>query len=146
MDNHTKEQRTKNMKAIKNKDSIIELKLREALWNKGLRYQKNCKDIPGKPDLVFKSKKIAIFCDSEYWHGYDWENKKKEIKSNQEFWIKKIEGNMKRDIEVNELLKKDNWTVLRFWGKEILKNLENCVEKITAVYNEKSIIKKIKKI
>ena len=126
MDKHTPEQRRKNMQAIKNKDSQIELLLRKELWKRGLRYQKNRTDIFGKPDIVFKGKKIAIFCDSEFWHGYNWEQRKKDFKSHQEFWIPKIERNMKRDIEVTNKLESEGWTVLRFWGNEIKKETEKC--------------------
>lgn len=126
MDNHTPEQRRKNMQAIKNKDSQIELLLRKELWKRGLRYQKNRTDIFGKPDIVFKGKKIAIFCDSEFWHGYNWEERKKDFKSHQEFWIPKIERNMERDIEVTNKLESEGWTVLRFWGNEIKKETEKC--------------------
>lgn len=126
MDKHTPEQRRKNMQAIKNKDSQIELLLRKELWKRGLRYQKNRTDIFGKPDIVFKGKKIAIFCDSEFWHGYNWEERKKDFKSHQEFWIPKIERNMERDIEVTNKLESEGWTVLRFWGNEIKKETEKC--------------------
>ena len=126
MDKHTPEQRRKNMQAIKNKDSQIELLLRRELWKRGLRYQKNRTDIFGKPDIVFKGKKIAIFCDSEFWHGYNWEDRKKDFKSHQEFWIPKIERNMERDIEVTKKLESEGWTVLRFWGNEIKKKTEKC--------------------
>ena len=126
MDKHTPEQRRKNMQAIKNKDSQIELLLRKELWKRGFRYQKNRTDIFGKPDIVFKGKKIAIFCDSEFWHGYNWEERKKDFKSHQEFWIPKIERNMKRDIEVTNKLESEGWTVLRFWGNEIKKETEKC--------------------
>ena len=130
MDNHTPEQRKKNMKAIKNKDSKIEVLLRKELWARGLRYRKNVKSVYGHPDIVFIGKKVAVFCDGEFWHGYDWDNKKKEIQSNQEFWIPKIERNIDRDKEVNERLKSEGWTVLRFWGNEILKDADSCVETI----------------
>jgi DNA mismatch endonuclease Vsr len=130
MDKLTKEQREKNMKAVKSKDSKIELKLRKALWDRGYRYRKNFAKITGKPDVVLLSSKIAIFCDSEFWHGYNWEDKNNEIKSNRDFWIKKIELNMKRDKKVNEQLEKEGWIVLRFWGKEIEKNLDKCIELI----------------
>ena len=126
MDKHTPEQRRKNMQAIKNKDSQIELLLRKELWKRGLRYQKNRTDIFGKPDIVFKGKKIAIFCDSEFWHGYNWEKRKKDFKSHQEFWIPKIERNIERDIEVTNKLESEGWTVLRFWGNEIKKETEKC--------------------
>ena len=126
MDKHTPEQRRKNMQAIKNKDSQIELLLRKELWKRGLRYQKNRTDIFGKPDIVFKGKKIVIFCDSEFWHGYNWEERKKDFKSHQEFWIPKIERNIERDIEVTNKLESEGWTVLRFWGNEIKKETEKC--------------------
>ena len=124
----TKEQISYNMQRVKCKDSEIELLLREELWHRGLRYQKNVKTIIGKPDIVFKGKKVAVFCDSEFWHGYDWEHKNLEIKSRREFWIPKIERNMKRDLEVTAALEADGWIVLRFWGKEIKKNLEKCAD------------------
>lgn len=130
MDNHTPEQRQKNMKAIKNKDSEIEVLLRKELWLRGLRYRKNYKKIIGKPDIVFIRKKVAVFCDSEFWHGYDWENRKNDIKSNRGFWIKKIERNIQRDIEVTEILKNDGWSVLRFWGNDIKKRTVECADEI----------------
>jgi DNA mismatch endonuclease Vsr len=136
MDKLTKEQRTKNMKAVKNKGSKIENLLMKALWHKGFRYRKNDKTVFGKPDIVFKSLKIAIFCDSEFWHGKNWETKKLEHKSNQEFWFKKIERNIERDKEVNEYLWKNSWKVIRFWGKEIEKNLDLCTKKIENIINE----------
>lgn len=124
----TKEQISYNMRQVKNKDSAIELALRHELWNRGLRYRKNTNKVFGHPDIAFIGKKVAVFCDSEFWHGYDWENKKKEFKSHQEFWIPKIERNMARDAEVNEELKRTGWTVLRFWGKEIKCNLQACAD------------------
>ncbi len=130
MDRLTKEKRRKNMQAVKNKDSKIEIMLRKALWDKGYRYRKNYSAVEGKPDIVLSKYKIAIFCDSEFWHGYNWEIRKNDIKSNQEFWIKKIEGNIKRDANVNKILKQQGWKVIRFWGKEIQKNLEICINRI----------------
>lgn len=130
MDNHTPEQRRRNMQAVKNKDSKIEVMLRKELWNRGLRYQKNLTKVYGKPDIVFIGKKVAVFCDSEFWHGYDWENKKNEIKSKREFWIPKIERNIQRDIEVTNKLQAEGWVVLRFWGNDIKKNLIECADKI----------------
>lgn len=118
------------MQAVKNKDSKIEVMLRKELWNRGLRYQKNSTKVYGKPDIVFIGKKVAVFCDSEFWHGYDWENKKNEIKSKREFWIPKIERNIQRDIEVTNKLQAEGWVVLRFWGNDIKKNLIECADKI----------------
>ena len=130
MDKLSKEQRRKNMQAVKNKGSKIEIALAKALWKKGFRYRKNDKTVFGKPDLTFKGLKIAVFCDSEFWHGKDWEKRKHEHKSNIEFWHKKIERNIQRDIEVNEQLKKEGWKVLRFWGKDIEKKLDFCIQEI----------------
>ncbi|MCR5353541.1 MAG: very short patch repair endonuclease [Clostridiales bacterium] len=136
MDNHTPEQRRKNMQAVKNKDSKIEFLLRNELWQRGLRYRKNVKSVFGHPDIAFIGKKVAVFVDSEFWHGYDWENRKKDFKSHQEFWIPKIERNIHRDIEVNEKLNAEGWIVLRFWGKEITENVHKCADKIEKAVKE----------
>ena len=137
MDKHTPEQRHKNMQAIKNKDSEIELLLRKELWNRGLRYRKNCNKVFGHPDIVFIGKKIAVFCDSEFWHGYNWETKKEEIKSNRDFWIPKIERNIQRDIEVNQKLQNEGWLVIRFWGKEIKKDVSACADLVVKRLEER---------
>lgn len=133
----TQEQITKNMKAVKNKDSQIELLLRKELWARGLRYRKNVNRIVGKPDIAFLGKKVAIFCDSEFWHGHNWDERKKDFKSHQEFWIPKIERNMERDIEVTGILESEGWTVLRFWGKDIKKHLQECADQIEKVVRAK---------
>lgn len=137
MDRLTPEQRHKNMQAVKNKDSQIEKILRKELWKRGLHYRKNSNKVFGHPDIVFIGKKVAVFCDSEFWHGYNWEERKKDIKSNQEFWISKIEKNMIRDIEVNERLEADGWTVLRFWGNDIKKNTVQCADVIETTILQK---------
>lgn len=129
------EQRSKNMQAIKAKGSKIETTLAKALFAQGYRYRKNDSTVFGKPDLTFKRIKLAIFVDSEFWHGKNWRVKKLEIKSNKEFWQNKIESNIKRDKEVTRTLKKTGWTVLRFWGKEIEKNLDFCILKIERALN-----------
>lgn len=133
----TKEQISYNMKQVKNKDTQIEMILRRELWHRGLRYRKNVKSIFGKPDIAFIAKKIAVFCDSEFWHGYDWETRKNDIKSNREFWIPKIERNIQRDKEVTNILQSEGWTVIRLWGNEIKKNLEYCVDIIEKAVKEK---------
>lgn len=130
MDDLTPEQRKKNMRAIRSKDTTIELALRKALWQRGIRYRKNYKGLIGKPDIVITKYRIAVFCDSDFWHGYDWENRKARIKSNQNYWIPKIERNMKRDREVTAALVEQDWIVLRFWEHTIRKELEECVDDI----------------
>lgn len=133
----TPEQISYNMRQVKNKDSQIEIALRKELWSRGIRYRKNSSKVFGKPDLAFVGKKIAVFCDSEFWHGYDWENKKEEIKSRREFWIPKIERNMARDRQVNEKLKSEGWIVLRFWGKEIKSDVSACADIIEKSLTER---------
>ena len=133
----TPEQIHYNMSRIRCKDTKIEVELRKELWSRGLRYRKNDKNIPGKPDIAFIGKKIAVFCDSEFWHGYDWEHRKNDIKTRREFWIPKIEKNIQRDLEVNQLLEEQGWIVLRFWGKEIQKNLSGCADRIEKVVRER---------
>ena len=124
----TPEQIHFNMSRIRSKDTKIEVELRKELWSRGLRYRKNVKNVPGKPDIAFIGKKIAVFCDSEFWHGYDWDHRKDDIKTRREFWIPKIERNMERDREVNQILEEQGWIVLRFWGKQIQKNPVECAD------------------
>ena len=124
----TAEQISYNMRQVKSKDSAIEIALRKELWARNLRYRKNVTTVFGKPDIAFLGKKIAVFCDSEFWHGFDWENRKNDIKSHQEFWIPKIERTIQRDIEVTNKLQSEGWTVIRFWGKEIKKNVSGCAD------------------
>jgi DNA mismatch endonuclease (patch repair protein) len=130
MNRHTPFERSKNMSAIRSTNTKDEIRLAKALWNLGYRYRKNNRTVFGTPDLTFKKLKIAIFIDSEFFHGKDWEIQKDRVKTNTEFWQKKIERNMQRDIEVNTYLESQNWKVLRFWSAEIEKNLEDCVTKI----------------
>lgn len=118
------------MKNIKNKDTGIEMTLRKALWEKGYRYRKNDKRLPGKLDIVLTKYKIAIFCDSEFFHGKDWEALKLQLErgKNADFWIKKISKNQQRDEEVDKQLQYLGWTVIRFWGKDITKHIDECVQ------------------
>ena len=132
MDNLTREQRRKAMKHIRSKDTSIEVVLRKKLWEKGYRYRKNLNNLPGKPDIALTKYKIAIFCDGEFFHGKDWEilRPKLEKSNNSQYWIKKIARNMERDDEVNKQLMFLGWTVIRFWGKEILNNVDECIKVI----------------
>lgn len=130
MDDLTKEQRHKNMTRIKAKNTSIEVILRRALWNKGYRYRKNYKALPGSPDIVLTKYKIAIFCDGEFFHGKNWEELREHLKNsnNSQYWISKIARNIDRDDEVNKQLNAMGWTVLRFWGEDIKKHLDECVK------------------
>ena len=128
-------ERSENMRRIRSKNTKIEIALRKALWHKGYRYRKNYEALPGKPDIVLTKQKIAIFCDSEFFHGKDWEILKPQLEhgKNGEFWIKKISRNRERDDEVNQQLLFLGWTVIRFWGNDIIKNTDECVKVVEEV-------------
>ena len=115
--------RRKIMRAIKRKDTSCELALRRELFRRGFRYRIDYGKLPGRPDIAFIKKKIAIFCDSEFWHGRNWDNKKERIKTNRDYWLPKIEKNIARDKKNNELLRELGWCVMRFWDSDIKKNL-----------------------
>ena len=131
--------RSRTMSRIRSKDTSIELALRKALWNAGIRYRKNYTKLPGTPDIAITKHKIAIFCDGEFWHGKDWESKKGRIQSNRDYWIKKIERNIDRDTEVNRVICGNGWTVIRFWGNEIHDKLTDCVEEIQDIIFQSKI-------
>ena len=132
------EQRSKNMSKIRGKDTSIELALRKALWAKGYRYRKNYKAIPGSPDIAITKYRIAIFCDGEFFHGYDWDVQKARILRGDHglYWVDKIENNMERDKEKDNELKLMGWTVLHFWGHDIKKDLNGCVEAVKETIND----------
>ena len=131
---------SKTMKKIRSNDTSIELKLRKALWHKGYRYRKNCKSLPGSPDIALTKYKIAIFCDSEFFHGKDWEALKLRLEkgNNPEYWIKKIERNRTRDWENDKKLLLLGYTVIHFWGKDIKQHTEECLQVIEeAIWDSK---------
>ena len=124
--------RRKTMSKIRGKDNSIEITLRKALWKRGYRYHKNYRKIPGSPDICLTKYKIAIFCDSEFFHGKDWEVLKVKVEkgNNGKYWSKKIQENMIRDNEKDKALNALGWTVIHFWGKDILNNTEECINVI----------------
>lgn len=132
MDNLKPEQRRKNMQHIRSKDTEIERILRQALWNEGIRYRKNYKKLLGKPDIAITKYKIAIFCDGEFFHGKNWNQLQEKLKNsnNSEYWIKKIQKNINRDYEIERELRAKGWIVLRFWGKDIKRDVDMCVKAI----------------
>lgn len=118
-DIYTKERRTEIMKAVKNKDSKLEIDFRKALWNNGFRYRKNVTGYFGKPDLVLKKYRTVIFIDSCFWHGC-----KKHCKlptTRKKWWADKIEKNKQRDKKVNRYYRKMNWNVIRLWEHDLKK-------------------------
>ncbi len=136
----TTKSRSMHMKKITSKDTKPEITFRKALWAQSVRYRKNYAKIPGKPDMAITKYKIAIFIDGTFWHGYNWREKKGKIRSNREYWIKKIERNMERDQFINIQLNKMGWLVLRFWDFEVKKDLPLCVDKTMAALKERKNI------
>jgi DNA mismatch endonuclease (patch repair protein) len=118
------------MSKIKGKNTRIEIKLRLALWHRGFRYRKNYKKLPGSPDIALTKYHVAIFCDSDFWHGYEWNLHKNDIHSNREFWLNKIEQNIQRDKDNDDKLIQMGWLPLHFWEHQINKDLEGCVAEI----------------
>lgn len=131
MDRLTPEQRRRNMQAIRSRDTKMEVRIRKALWHKGFRYRKNDKSILGKPDISFKSSKVVVFCDSDFWHGRDIKSLEKRLDTNKSYWLEKIRRNIIRDSFVTSQLEKNGWLVLRFWETEIKKNIDECLLSIT---------------
>lgn len=128
MDNLSKEERRRLMKNIGPKNSAIEMRLRRELWRRGLRYRLHHKKTLGRPDICFVSAKVAVFVDSEFWHGWNWDVKQQEIKSNRAFWVQKIESNIRRDHEVTAALRASGWSVVRIWGKRIARDAKGCAD------------------
>lgn len=131
MDVLTRQQRHTNMSHIRSSDTGPEVLLRKALWRNGVRYRKNYKMLPGTPDIVITKQKIAIFVDGDFWHAKGHQDKPGEqIKSNRDFWVKKLSRNVERDREINDELLQLGWLVLRFWESDIQRDLFGCVEEI----------------
>ena len=127
---YTTKKRSKIMSKIRGKNTKPELLFRKALWKENVRYRVDNKKLPGKPDVSIQKYKLAIFIDGEFWHGYHWDERKNQVKSNQGFWIPKIERNMQRDREVNRQLNEMGYTVFRFWEKEIKNELNKCINDV----------------
>ena len=128
------------MSRIRSTGTKVELLLAKHLWAIGLRYRKNDKTVFGKPDFVFKKAKLAIFCDSEFWHGKDILSIKNRIGTNNDYWVAKIERNIHRDSKVNYDLSSEGWTVLRYWEKDIKKNPLQIAEHV------KNVLEGLKKV
>ncbi|MET4083430.1 DNA mismatch endonuclease (patch repair protein) [Pedobacter sp. UYP30] len=127
---YTSSKRSATMAKIKAKDTSQELRFRKALWANNVRYRIHLKKVLGKPDIVIKKYRLAIFVDGDFWHGYGWAERKQKIKTNAAFWIPKIERNMQRDVFVNQQLTYMGYTVMRFWEHELKKNLDICVNQV----------------
>ena len=122
-------------------DTKPELILRRALWRKGLRYRKNCRDLPGNPDIVFRGSRVVVFVDGDFWHGRDWPTLKAKLKRghNAEYWLRKIERNTARDREKDRALRMAGWHVLRVWESEVYRDLNDVVRRVeTTIRQQRS--------
>lgn len=128
MDRISPEARSRIMSRIKGKNTSPELILRKALQTAKIRGYRLHYKLSGKPDIVFVQKRIIIFIDGDFWHGYLW--KRLHRIPPKKYWQGKINGNIIRDRENNELLRKEGWRVLRFWEHEVKNNTERCIRKI----------------
>lgn len=129
------------MSAIKSKDTEPERILGSALWSQGLRYRKHY-NMPGKPDFVFVSAHVAVFCDGDFWHGHNWalrglSSVEEELAEYKPFWRDKITRNIERDKQVNSLLDEEGWLVMRFWESDVRKNPERIAKKVQRVVSER---------
>lgn len=125
-----------NMSRIKGKDTSIEKTLRKALYQEGYRYRKNVSTLPGHPDIVLSKYRICIFCDGDFFHGYDLGKTEKQLKSNKDFWYKKIMANQKRDCEEDKELVALGYRVFRFWEHEIRNSLPAVLHEIDMAIKE----------
>ncbi len=116
------------MQAVKNKKTKLENLVCENLWSKNVRFRRNVKDLPGKPDIAIKKYRVVIFIDSCFWHNCPIHYKAPA--TNTEFWENKITGNMRRDEDVNAIYKDMGWNILRIWEHEIKTNFDASIEKI----------------
>lgn len=131
-----RETTSKIMSSIPSRDTRPELAVRRALWHLGFRFRVDYDKLPGRPDIVFLSAKLAVFIDGDFWHGNAWRVRGKAsladlFPTNTDWWVAKIEGNMERDREVTEILHSRGWKVLRFWESTVTKDLEALVTSIT---------------
>ena len=135
----TDEVTSRRMSNVKLKRGDAEITLAKMLWHKGYRYRLNYKKLPGSPDIAITKSKIAIFVDGEFWHGYNWDEKKSKLKRNRDYWIQKIEENMARDVRVDKQLLAMDWVPIHFWSKEIKKNPDECIQTIEEVIFEQML-------
>jgi DNA mismatch endonuclease (patch repair protein) len=113
------------MAAVRNKDSKAELALRRDLHARGLRFRLHARDVPGRPDLVIRKYRLAVFVDGDFWHGNAWRLRglarlEDQFPSNRDFWVPKLRRTIERDKEVTAALKAKGWTVIRLWESEVL--------------------------
>ena len=140
MDNLTKAQRQKNMRNIRSKNTKPERMVMRELRRRKIYFAKHVDKIIGKPDIVFRRKKVIVFIDSDFWHGHP--VRFTMPKTNTAYWEKKIVRNKERDKEVNKVLSKEGWTVIRLWEYDIKHDLDNCIGQILQTIDRESYLSK----
>jgi len=127
-DMFTREQRSKNMRAIRSKGTALESKVTKELWRRGYRFRKHVKKLKGNPDIAIQKYKIVIFLDSCFWHACPIHGNRPA--SNVDYWDKKLARNIERDREVTEYYLNIGWNLLRIWEHEIKDDFEGTIERI----------------
>lgn len=125
------------MARVRNKDSKAEIALRRALHASGLRYRLHARDVPGRPDIVIRRRKLAVFVDGDLWHGNPAEVARRGrttlaelFPSRTEWWVAKIERTISRDREVGAALRSDGWIVVRLWEHDVLRDPAACAARV----------------
>jgi len=131
------DQASKNLSRVKSQDTKAERLLRSTLWKQGFRFRKNVKSLPGKPDIVFPTDKLAIFCDGDFWHGRNWNQDKQRLSKghNAPYWLAKISSNIERDKNHTQTLQSLGWTVIRLWDSDINTNIEKTAQIVSDAIN-----------
>lgn len=134
---------SKRMSKVKLKRNKVEIKLAKALWHEGYRYRLNYRELPGSPDIVITKYHIAIFVDGEFWHGKDFDIKKEKLHNNKDYWIEKIQENMRRDALIDKQLKEQGWIPIHFWSTDVDRQLKYCLNIVQdfVEYQEMGMIK-----
>ncbi len=129
----TPKKRSWVMSRIRGTNTKIDLQMNEILKGLGFAYSMYPK-MKGNPDFILEEQRIAIFCDGDFWHGYNYQKKKKPSKK---YWRDKIETNMERDTRITRKLRREGWSVLRFWEHDIEKRTGVCIDRIIGKILEK---------
>ena len=119
-------------RANRSMDTRHERVLRSLLWRDGLRFRKNDRSVVGKPDVVFRRERVAVFCDGDFWHGRNWQRRSRRLGSgtNGAYWVEKIRNNIRRDRRIDEVLAREGWHVIRLWETDILKDPLACAKRV----------------
>lgn len=129
-------------RANKGRDTAPERLLRSALWHRGLRFRVHYSKLPGKPDIALIGRRVAIFCDGDFWHGREWEVRRQKLSTgaNAAYWTSKIERNLQRDREVDRAIQALGWTVIRIWESEVRASPDAAAERLMAMIVNPAVV------